>query len=149
MFSVYPCSLYLTVLYYTTVVGDNFSIMKTTFHFNFLLFTSFPQITREALKFGDGDGSNLCRVKKVVVSSTFIKNKFRSGLTLVSSNDIRTIRIDNKKIKIFQKNHKEICKYSPLKNCFITFIIPWEIVSATKIKNKLDVIKINIYRSKP
>ena len=64
LFSVYPCSLYLTVLYYTTVVGDNFSIMKTTFHFNFLLFTSFPQITREALKFGDGDGSNLCRVKK-------------------------------------------------------------------------------------
>ena len=31
-----------------------------------------------ALKFGDGDGPNLCRVKKV---------DFWSGLTLVSSND--------------------------------------------------------------
>ena len=40
------------------------------------------------LKFGDGDGPNLCRVKKVDVSSTFIENIFRSGLTLVSSNDI-------------------------------------------------------------
>ena len=39
------------------------------------------------LKFGDGDGSNLCRVKKVDVSSTFIENIFRSGLTLVSSWD--------------------------------------------------------------
>ena len=37
------------------------------------------------LKFGDGDGPNLCRVKKVDVSSTFIENIFRSGLTLVSS----------------------------------------------------------------
>ena len=38
------------------------------------------------LKFGDGDESNLCRVKKKVdVSSTFIENIFRSGLTLVSS----------------------------------------------------------------
>ena len=36
------------------------------------------------LKFGDGDGPNLCRVKKVDVSSTFIENIFRSGLTLVS-----------------------------------------------------------------
>ena len=27
------------------------------------------------LKFGDGDGPNLCRVKKVDVSSTFIENK--------------------------------------------------------------------------
>ena len=40
------------------------------------------------LKFGDGDGPNLCRIKKVVVSSTFIENIFRSGLTLVSSKDI-------------------------------------------------------------
>ncbi len=37
------------------------------------------------LKFGDGDGPNLCRVNKVDVSSTFIENIFRSGLTLVSS----------------------------------------------------------------
>ena len=37
------------------------------------------------LKFGDGDGPNLCRITKVDVSSTFIKNIFQSGLTLVSS----------------------------------------------------------------
>ena len=37
------------------------------------------------LKFGDADGPNLCRVKKIDVSSTFIENIFRSGLTLVSS----------------------------------------------------------------
>ena len=29
-------------------------------------------------KFSDGDGPNLCRVKKVDVSSTFIENIFRS-----------------------------------------------------------------------
>ena len=51
------------------------------------------------LKFGDGDGPNLYRVKKVDVSSTFIENIFRSGLTLVSSNDIITIKIDKKKFK--------------------------------------------------
>ena len=39
----------------------------------------------ENLKFGDGDGPNLCRVKKVDVSSTFTENIFRSGLSLVSS----------------------------------------------------------------
>ena len=44
------------------------------------------------LKFGDGDGPNLCRVKKVDVSSTLIENM----LTLVSSNDIITIKIDKK-----------------------------------------------------
>ena len=44
------------------------------------------------LKCGDGDGPNLCRVKKVDVS-----NIFRSGLTLVSSNDTITIKIDKKK----------------------------------------------------
>ena len=33
------------------------------------------------LKFGDGDGPNLCRVKKVDVSSKLIENIFRSGLT--------------------------------------------------------------------
>ena len=37
------------------------------------------------LKFGDGDGPNLWRVKKVDVNSTFIENIFQSGLTLVSS----------------------------------------------------------------
>ena len=31
------------------------------------------------LKFGDGDGPNLCRVKSRLVSSTFIENIFRSG----------------------------------------------------------------------
>ena len=36
-------------------------------------------------KFGDGDGPNLCRLKKVDASSTFIEKIFRSGLTLVSS----------------------------------------------------------------
>ena len=49
------------------------------------------------LKFGDGDGPNLCRVKKVDVSSTFIENIFRSGMTLVSSSVIITIKIDKKK----------------------------------------------------
>ena len=39
------------------------------------------------LKFGDCDEPNLCRVKKVDVSSTFIEHIFRSGLTLVSSWD--------------------------------------------------------------
>ena len=37
------------------------------------------------LKFGDGDEPNLCRVKRADVSSTFIENIFRSGMTLVSS----------------------------------------------------------------
>ena len=32
------------------------------------------------LKFGDGDGPNLCRVKKVDVGFTFIENIFRSEL---------------------------------------------------------------------
>ena len=63
------------------------------------------------LKFGDGDVSNLCRVqnsrvKKIDVSSTFIENTFRPGLTLVSSNDIITIKIDKKIVK----NHKKINK---------------------------------------
>jgi len=51
------------------------------------------------LKFGDCDEPNLCRVKKVDVSSTFIENIFRSGLTLVSSNKIITIKIDKKNMK--------------------------------------------------
>ena len=45
----------------------------------------YGKIVNIHLKFGDGDGPNLCRVKKVDVSSTFIENIFRSGLTLVSS----------------------------------------------------------------
>jgi len=49
------------------------------------------------LKFGDGDGPNLCRVKQADVSSTFIENIFRPGLTLVSSNDIITIKINKNK----------------------------------------------------
>ena len=60
-------------------------------------------IFRDDLKFGNGDGPNLCRVKKVDVSSTFIENIFRSGLTLVSSNDIITIKIE-KKCQKPQKN---------------------------------------------
>jgi len=64
------------------------------------------------LKFGDGDGPNLCKVKKVDVSSTFIENIFRSGLTLVSSNDIITIKIDKKNLIV--KNHKKINKQKRL-----------------------------------
>ena len=52
------------------------------------------------------------RIKKVDVSSTFIENIFRSGLTLFSSNDIITIKID-KKIKNV-KNHKNINKQKRL-----------------------------------
>ena len=59
------------------------------------------------LKFGDGDGPNLCRVKKVDVSSTFIENIFRSGLTLVSSNDIITIKIDKKRKKSQENKEKK------------------------------------------
>ena len=54
----------------------------------------------KVLKFGDGDGPNLCREKKLEVSSTFIENIFRSGLTLVSSNDIITIKIDKKNLEM-------------------------------------------------
>ena len=47
--------------------------------------------------FGDGDGPNLCKVKKKVgVSSPFIENILRSGLTLFSSDDMITIKIDCK-----------------------------------------------------
>ena len=45
-------------------------------------------IIKLCLKFGDGNGPNLCRVKKVDVSSTFIENLL---------NDIITIKIDIKK----------------------------------------------------
>ena len=50
--------------------------------------------------------------KKVDVSSTFIEKIFRSGLTLVSSNDIITNKID-KKLKDV-KNHKKINKQKRL-----------------------------------
>ena len=61
------------------------------------------------LKFGDVDGPNLCRVKKKEDdSSTFIENIFRSGLTLVSSNDIKTIKIDKKNCKNCKKSQEII-----------------------------------------
>ena len=60
------------------------------------------------LKFSDGDGPNLCRVKRVDVCSTFIENTFRPGLTFVSSNDIITIKIDQKCKKSKDKQTKEI-----------------------------------------
>ena len=60
--------------------------------------------SRNIFKFSDGEGPNLCRVKKVDVSSTFIENIFRSGLTLVSSNDVITVEIDiKKKLKTTRK----------------------------------------------
>ena len=47
--------------------------------------------------------------KKVDVSSTFIENIFWCVLTLVSSNDVITIKIDKIKYKkMFVKNHKKI-----------------------------------------
>ena len=50
--------------------------------------------------------------EKVHVSSKFIENIFRSGLTLVSStNNIITIKIDKKYKKMFVKNHKKINKW--------------------------------------
>ena len=60
------------------------------------------------LKFRDGNGPNFCRVKKVDVSFTFIENIFRSGLTLVSSNDKVTIKINKFFFKLLksQENNK-------------------------------------------
>ena len=51
----------------------------------------------------------------LVPQSTFIENIFRSGLTLVSSNDIITIKIDKKKIKKC-KNYKKINKKKIIQN---------------------------------
>ena len=62
---------------------------------------------KKGFKFGDVDEQKLCRVEKVDVSSTFIENIFWSGLTLVSSNDIITIKIN-------KKNHKKINKQKRL-----------------------------------
>ena len=56
---------------------------------------SFHIIDQIKLKFGDGDGPNLC------------ENIFRSGLTLVSSNDIITIKIDKEIIKNRKKINKQ------------------------------------------
>jgi len=51
-------------------------------------------------KFCDGDEPNLRRVKKnQMLIQHFIENIFRSGLTLVSSNYIIIIKIDNKMLK--------------------------------------------------
>ena len=66
---------------------------------------------KRGFKFGDGDGSNLCGVKKVDFSSTFIENIFRSGLALVSSNDIISIKMYSRVLHIFvclfiEKLHK-------------------------------------------
>ena len=47
------------------------------------------------------------------VSSTFIKIIFRSGLTLDSSNDIITIKIDKKQF-LNVKNNKKINKHKRL-----------------------------------
>ena len=81
----------------------------------YVAFLRFLNDTLNNLKFGDGDVPNLCRVNKVYVSSTFIENIFRSGLTLVSSNDIMTSKIDKKKFfKFFVKNHKKINKQKRL-----------------------------------
>ena len=71
-------------------------------------------------KFGNGDGPKLCRLKKVDVSSKFFENLFRSGLTVVSSNDIVTTKIDIKNVK----NHRKINKqYSFLKDTKLQFTI--------------------------
>ena len=67
----------------------------------YVAFLRFLNDTLNNLKFGDGDVPNLCRVNKVYVSSTSIENIFRSGLTLVSSNDIITSKIDKKNFKKF------------------------------------------------
>ena len=53
------------------------------------------------LKFGDGDGPNICREKKLDVSFTLI---------LVSSNDIITIKIDVKNYKRKKTNKTDLKK---------------------------------------
>jgi len=59
------------------------------------------------LKFGDGDGPNLYRVKKVDVSTTFIENIFWSGLTLISSINIITIKKNKKNLKNCKKSQED------------------------------------------
>ena len=92
--------IYIFTLLLSTVVCVFINTIKTTFRSKFLtsIFSNykFTSKQREVLKFGDGDGPNLCKVKKLNVSSKFIENLFRSGLTLVNFNDIITIKIDKK-----------------------------------------------------
>ena len=47
------------------------------------------------------------RVRKVDVSSTFIENIFRSGLSFVSSNDMITIKIVKKVLKNLLKTTRK------------------------------------------
>ena len=47
------------------------------------------------------------RVRKVDVSSTFIENIFRSGLSFVSSNDMITIKIVKKMLKNLLKTTRK------------------------------------------
>ena len=93
--------IYIFTLLLSTVVCVFINTIKTTFQSKFLtsIFSNykFTSKQREVLKFGDGDGPNLCKVKKLNVSFKFIENIFRSGLILVHFNDIITIKIDKKK----------------------------------------------------
>ena len=50
-------------------------------------------------------------VMLVDVSSTFIENIFRSGLTLVSSNDIKTIKIDKNKLRLSNGKRTQIMRW--------------------------------------
>ena len=105
------------------------------------------------LKFGDGDdGPNLCWVKKEVVRSTFYWKKIRSGLTLVRSNDIITIKIDNKKCYQPQEN-KQTRKIIFLKigpsngqtGCFKTIFISFDcfcLLEMLQIHNKQEIAQI-------
>ena len=66
-------------------------------------------LTMICLIFGDCDGPNLCRVKIVdVLVPHSIENIFRSGLTLVRSNDVITIKIEGKKCYKQQQNKQKI-----------------------------------------
>ena len=49
------------------------------------------------------DQTSVCREKKVDVSSTFVENIFRSGLTLVSSDIIKSIKKIVKNLKKINK----------------------------------------------
>ena len=106
--------IYIFTYYLSTVVCVYINTIKTTFRSKFLtsIFSNykFTSKQREVLKFGDSDGPNLCKVKQLDISSTFIENIFRSGLTLVSFNDIITIKIDKKNVK----SHKKINKHQRL-----------------------------------
>jgi len=115
-YSYVPWYLQSTYLHYylSTEVCVYINTIKTTFLSKFLtsIFSNykFTSKQREVLKFGDSDGPNLCKVKQLDISSTFIENIFRSGLTLVSFNDIITIKIDKKNVK----SHKKINKHQRL-----------------------------------